>query len=64
MRSDVTVGAPIDLAIYGADKLQVTRCRRFGPDDPDLRTVQVQWEQALRKAVQELPAVRFEAVKP
>jgi putative proteasome-type protease len=63
MRSNVTVGAPIDLAIYVADELKVTRCRRFAADDPDLRAVQVQWEQALRKAVQELPAVTFDAVK-
>jgi len=63
MRSNVTVGPPIDLALYGADELAVTRCRRFAADDPDLKAIQVQWEQALRKAVQELPAVRFDVVK-
>ncbi len=63
MRSNVTVGPPIDLVIYTADALQITRYRRFGADDPDLRAIHVQWEQALRKAVQELPAVRFEEVK-
>jgi putative proteasome-type protease len=60
MRSNVTVGPPIDLIIYTADALQITHQRRFGPDDPDLRAIHIQWEQALRKAVQELPAVRFE----
>ncbi len=63
IRSNVTVGAPIDLAIYGADELQVTRYRRFEADDPDLRAVHVQWEQALRNAIHELPAVEFNAVK-
>jgi len=63
MRSNVTVGPPIDLAIYAADELKITRCRRFGPDDPDLRAINVQWEQSLRKAVQDLPAVRFEESK-
>jgi putative proteasome-type protease len=62
MRSNVTVGPPIDLVIYSADALKITRQRRFGPDDPDLRAIHVQWEQALRKAVQELPAVRFEEI--
>jgi putative proteasome-type protease len=62
MRSNVTVGPPIDLVIYSADALQITHHRRFGPDDPDLRAIHIQWEQALRKAVQELPAVRFEEV--
>jgi len=60
MRSNVTVGAPIDLALYGANELQITRSRRFRADDPDLRAIQAQWEQALRKAVQELPAVTFD----
>jgi len=60
MRSNVTVGPPIDLVIYTADALEITHHRRFGPDDPDLRAIHIQWEQALRKAVQELPAVRFE----
>jgi putative proteasome-type protease len=63
MRSNVTVGPPIDLAIYGADELRITRCRRFQADDPDLRAIQAQWERSLGKAVQELPAVTFDAVK-
>jgi len=62
MRSNVTVGPPIDLVIYSADALRITHQRRFGPDDPDLRAIHIQWEQALRKAVQELPAVRFEKI--
>lgn len=59
MRSNVTVGPPIDLLVYTADELRITHQRRFGVNDPDLRAIQVQWEQSLRKAVQELPAVRF-----
>jgi len=62
MRSNVTVGPPIDLALYAADELQITRYRRFGADDPDLRAIRLQWEQALRKSVLELPAVRFDEV--
>ncbi len=63
MRSNVTVGPPIDLVVYTADDLEITRHRRFGADDPDLRAIHVQWEQALRKSVQELPPVRFEEQK-
>ena len=59
MRSNVTVGPPIDLALYAADDLKLTRCRRFQATDPDLQQIQTQWENALRKAVLELPAVRF-----
>jgi putative proteasome-type protease len=60
MRSNVTVGPPIDLAVYSADELRITRYRRFGADDPDLRTIRKHWEQALRKTVQDLPELRFE----
>lgn len=60
MRSNVTVGPPIDLLVYGRDELRLTRQRRFPASDPDLQAIQSQWEQSLRKAVQELPAVRFD----
>jgi putative proteasome-type protease len=60
MRSNVTVGPPIDLLVYGRDELRFTRYRRFPEKDPDLLAVHSQWEQALRKAVQELPPVSFD----
>jgi putative proteasome-type protease len=62
MRSNVTVGPPIDLLVYARDELRVVRYRRF-PDrdpDPDLLAIQAQWEQTLRQAVQALPPVKFE----
>src|SRR5205807_894918 len=59
MRSNVTVGPPIDLLVYGRDDLRVSRYRRFPERDPDLLAVHTQWEQALRQAVQALPPVRF-----
>ncbi len=60
MRSNVTVGPPIDLLVYAKDELNVSRHRRFAAKDPDLLAVHAQWEQALRRAVQELPLVRFD----
>jgi putative proteasome-type protease len=60
MRSNVTVGPPIDVLLYEAGELRISRYRRFTAEDPDLRGIQGQWEQALRKAVQELPQVRFD----
>jgi len=59
MRSNVTVGPPIDLLMYSRDEQKITRYRRFAAKDPDLLAVHGQWEAALRKAVQELPPVRF-----
>ena len=59
MRSNVTVGLPIDLLVYSRDALRITRHRRFHAKDPDLLAIQTHWEQALRKAVQELPPIEF-----
>ena len=60
MRSNVTVGPPIDLVVYPADELRVTHRRRFTDKDAELLQVRTQWEQALRKAVLELPTIQFD----
>src|ERR1051325_9016202 len=59
MRSNVTVGPPIDLLAYGVDELEITRLRRFAASDPDLIKIGMRWEQALRQAVARLPQIRF-----
>lgn len=59
MKSNVTVGPPIDLLAYSVDELDISRVRRFSADDPDLAKIRVRWEQALRQAVLRLPEVRF-----
>jgi putative proteasome-type protease len=64
MRSNVTVGPPVDLLIYNRDDLRIARQRRFFAKDPDLMAIHAQWEQSLRKAVQELPPVRFDVPAP
>ncbi len=61
MRSNATVGPPIDLLAYGVDELEITRQRRFPAGDPDLVKIGVRWEQALRQAVSRLPQIRFRA---
>ena len=60
MRSNVTVGPPIDLVVYQNNDLRIRRYRRFTAKDPDLQRIQFQWEHSLRKAVLELPDVDFE----
>lgn len=61
MRSNSTVGPPVDLLVYEKDTFKLDGHRRFHASDPDLRAVHQQWEMALRKAVQELPAISLEA---
>jgi putative proteasome-type protease len=59
MKSNVTVGPPIDLVAYPVDELNITRQRRFASDDPDLMKIRQRWEQALRGAILRLPELRF-----
>ena len=60
MRSNVTVGPPIDLLLYKRDSLRVTRYRRLGASDPDLNLIHASWEQSLRRAVEQLPEIEFD----
>ena len=62
MKSNVTVGPPIDLLVYNTDELEVSRYRRFDEDDPDWQKIRARWQQALRQAVARLPNLRFRPV--
>lgn len=59
MRSNVTVGPPIDLLAYEIDSLRLTHYRRFSAEDSELVKLRTRWDQALRQAVQRLPGVHF-----
>lgn len=59
MKSNVTVGPPIDMLVYKTDELEFTRHRRFTADDPDLIKIRVRWEQALRQGIARLPDIRL-----
>jgi putative proteasome-type protease len=59
MKSNVTVGPPVDLLVYSTDEFDITRHRRFMADDQDLAKIRLRWEQALRQAVARLPDLRF-----
>src|SRR5580704_2894418 len=63
MKSNVTVGPPIDLLAYETDQLSVTHQRRFLSDDADLVKIAQRWAQALRVAVAKLPNIRFSVGK-
>jgi putative proteasome-type protease len=59
MRSNLSVGLPIDLLAYEADALRVTRVRRFEQDDPFFRDISRIWSAGLRKAFAEVPEVSW-----
>lgn len=59
IRSNVTVGPPVEVLLYRRDSFQLNRYRRFAQTDGDLLTIHTCWEQALRRAVEQLPDIEF-----
>jgi putative proteasome-type protease len=59
MRSNVTVGPPIDLLLYRRDSFEISRYRRLQASDADLNYIHSAWELAVRRAVEQLPEIRF-----
>jgi putative proteasome-type protease len=56
MRSNLSVGPPIDLLIYRRDTLAVTQQQRLNDDDAYLNLVRRQWNDSLRSALNNLPS--------
>jgi len=59
MRSNVTVGPPIEIVLYRKNSLELTQHRRFSAADQDLQLIHSSWEQSLRRAVEQLPEIQF-----
>jgi putative proteasome-type protease len=55
MRSNLSVGAPIDLLVYEKDALCVKIKRRLDEDDAYLEAIRTEWENGLRVAFDALP---------
>ncbi|MGC2637076.1 MAG: peptidase [Acidobacteriaceae bacterium] len=64
MRSNATVGPPIEMLLYRNDSLDFGNYRCFAADDPQLISTHRQWERSLRNAVEDLPAIEFNACLP
>ncbi len=63
MRSNMTVGPPVDILLYKTDSLQINRHRRLIASDADLKEVHTYWEQSLRAAIKDLPPIQFDKVE-
>lgn len=59
MRSNLTVGPPIELTIYEADSFQPGRYYRFDEDSEYLRTLKKTWDKLLKDAFKKLPPVAW-----
>jgi putative proteasome-type protease len=55
IRSNLSVGMPLDLAIVRSDVLQVSLHRSIGPDDAYFKVIRDGWGESLRNAFHALP---------
>ena len=55
MRSNISVGLPIDLLTYEADSLRVKMQRRVDDTDPYFAMIHTQWGEGLRRVFGQLP---------
>jgi putative proteasome-type protease len=55
MRSNISVGLPIDLLVYEVDSLRIKLQRRIEESDPYFQMVHVQWGEGLRRVFAQLP---------
>jgi putative proteasome-type protease len=54
LRSNLSVGMPLDLAVIARDALAVTERRRFEAEDPTFRKMSAAWSDALRTSFQQI----------
>lgn len=55
LRSNLSVGLPLDLLVYEKDSLAVTLRRRVTEDDEYFRMIHERWSQSLREAYRAIP---------
>lgn len=55
MRSNLSVGMPIDLVCYARDSLELRMRRRFDQGDLYFTTLSAKWSEGVRKGFRELP---------
>ena len=55
LRSNVSVGMPLDTIVYQKDSLHVPNGKRIYEEDPYFRQLSKQWSDTLRRGLQKLP---------
>jgi putative proteasome-type protease len=59
MRSNLSVGPPINLIMYKSDSFEICHKARFYAGDPYLIKMRKHWEVALRKAAEKMPSIEW-----
>lgn len=62
MKSNISVGPPIDLVMYEADSFVIQHQLRLRLGDPYLAKIRKLWETSLRQAFERMPDVEWEYV--
>jgi len=59
MRSNLSVGMPIDLVCYERDRLEIRMRHRFDQGDPYFTALSADWSEGVRKVFRELPELHW-----
>jgi putative proteasome-type protease len=59
MRSNLSVGMPIDLVCYERDSLKLEMRRRFDPGDSYFTALSDEWSEGIREVFKRLPALKW-----
>jgi putative proteasome-type protease len=62
MRSNISVGPPIDMVLYETDALEIRNRVQLHADDPYLEKIREYWEKALSEASTHLPIVEWNKI--
>ncbi len=60
MKSNVSVGPPVDILCYKTDSLQANMRTRLDEDDPYLEEIGRKWQDGVIKLVKQMPAADFD----
>ena len=63
MRSNLSVGPPIDMVLYETDALTIRNRVQFDEDNPYLSKIREYWEDALANATSSLPDIEWSRIE-
>lgn len=62
LKSNLSVGMPLDMLCYSRDSLKVERRTRINADNPYFKNLREAWGERIRQAFAELPGLDWESV--
>ena len=61
IRSNLTVGPPVEVIVYETDTLKITRQYRFDESSEYLRQISKSWDAKLKEAFSSMPPIAWSA---